>query len=150
MNKIAAEVERDAFYRTIILAQRTEPEATGADAIAAAARDIAETLDVKAIAAWSASGSTAFRIARERPKPPVIALTPSPTTARRLALVWGVHAIITKDAHDVNDMSKRACKFAGREGFAKPGERIIVIAGIPFGTPGATNMVRVAYLDTTP
>ena len=147
MNRIAEQVEQDTFYRTIIHAQRAEPEATGADAIAAAARDIAETLDLRAIAAWTASGSTALRIARERPAPPVIALTPHRPTARRLALVWGVHAIVTKDAHDVDDMTKRACKFASREGFAKTGERIIVIAGVPFGTPGATNMIRIAYLD---
>ncbi|QBR70713.1 pyruvate kinase [Beijerinckiaceae bacterium] len=149
MNKIAEEVERDAYYRSIINAQRAPPEATNADAIAiaVAARYFAETLDLKAIVAWTSSGATAFRIARERPEAPILALTPNRDTACRLALVWGVHAVVTKDAHDVDDMSKRACKFAGREGFAKAGERVIIIAGVPFGTPGATNMVRIGFLD---
>lgn len=145
MNKIAIEVESDSVYRAIIAAQRSEPEATGADAIAVAAHDVAETLDLKAICAWSFSGATALRVARERPKPPVIALTPNADTARRLALVWGVHPIVTKDASDVDDMAKRACKLANREGFSKEGDRIIVIAGLPFGTPGATNMLRIAF-----
>lgn len=149
MNKIAEEVERDAYYRSIINAQRAPPEATNADAIAiaVAARYFAETLDLKAIVAWTSSGATAFRIARERPEAPILALTPNRETACRLALVWGVHAVVTKDAHDVDDMSKRACKFAGREGFAKAGERVIIIAGVPFGTPGATNMVRIGFLE---
>ena len=149
MNKIAEEVERDTIYRTIINAQRAAPaEATGADAIAVATRDVAETLDLKAVVAWTSSGSTAFRIARERPEPPILALTPNHDTACRLALVWGVHALVTKDAHDIADMAKRACKNANLEGFAAAGDRIIIVAGVPFGTPGATNMVRIAYIDS--
>jgi pyruvate kinase len=148
MNRIAEEVERDAFYRQIINAQqRAVPEATGADAIAAAARNVAETLDLKAIVAWTSSGSTAFRIARERPEPPVLALTPKRETARRLALVWGVHAVVTEDAQDVDDMAERASVIARKEGFAAAGERIIIVAGVPFGSPGATNMVRIAYVE---
>ncbi len=147
MNKIAEEVEQDAIYRTIINAQRAAPEPTGADAIAVAARDVAETLDLKAIVAWTSSGSTAFRIARERPEPPILALTPHRETASRLALVWGVHALVTKDAHDIADMAKRACEYANLEGFAESGARIIIVAGVPFGTPGATNMLRIAYID---
>ena len=146
MNRIAEEVERDSIYRTIITAQRAAPEPTGADAIASGARDVAETLDLKVIAAWTASGSTAFRIARERPKPPILALTPNKDAARRLCLVWGVHAVVTKDANDVDDMAKRACKFSSREGLAKEGDRIIIVAGVPFGTPGATNMMRIAFV----
>jgi pyruvate kinase len=147
MNRIAEEVEQDSFYHDIIIAQRGTPEATGADAIAAAARDIAETLDLKAVAAWTTSGSTVFRVARERPFAPILALTPNRATACRLALVWGVHAVVTKDAHDVTDMAKRACKFAAREGIAAQGDRIVVLAGIPFGTPGATNAMRIAYIE---
>jgi pyruvate kinase len=149
MNKIAEEVEHDVYYRSIINAQRSPPEATNANAIAIAiaARQFAESLNLKAIVAWTFSGSTALRIARERPEAPVLALTPNRETASRLALVWGVHAVVTKDAYDIDDMSKRACKLAGREGFAKPRERIIIIAGLPFGTPGATNMIRIAVLD---
>ncbi|MGA7385475.1 MAG: pyruvate kinase [Methylocella sp.] len=152
MNKIAEEVERDAYYRGIINAQRAPPEATNADAIAiaVAARNFAETLDLKAIVAWTSSGATAFRIARERPEAPVLALTPNRETACRLALVWGVHAVVTEDAHDVSDMAKRACELAGREGFAKAQDRIIIVAGVPFGTPGATNMIRIAVLGDEP
>ena len=145
MNRIAEEVESDPIYRRIIENQRHAPEPTGADAIAVAARDVAETLDLKAIVAWTSSGSTAFRIARERPQPPILALTPNRDTARRLSIVWGVHAVVTKDADDLDDMARRACKFANREGFSHEGERVIIVAGVPFGTPGATNMLRIAF-----
>ena len=146
MNRIAEEVESESVYRSILEAQRAEPEATGADAIAKAAHEIADTLKLKVIAAWTSSGSTAFRIARERPNSTVIALTPNRATARQLTLVWGVHSVVTKDASDNDDMASRACKFAVREKFAKLGDRIIVVAGVPFGTPGATNMVRIAFV----
>jgi pyruvate kinase len=146
MNRIAEEVESESIYRSILEAQRAEPEETGADAIAKASHEIADTLNLKVIAAWTSSGSTAFRIARERPNSTVIALTPNRATARRLTLVWGVHAVVTKDASDIDDMASRACKFAVRENFAKLGDRIIVVAGVPFGTPGATNMVRIAFV----
>ncbi|MGE3645710.1 MAG: pyruvate kinase [Beijerinckiaceae bacterium] len=145
MNRIAVEVESDEVYRSIINSQRTAPEPTGADAIAAAAREVAETLDLNAICAWTSSGSTALRVARERPRPPILALTPKIDTARRMTLVWGVHALVTKDASDMDDMSERAAKFARREQFARAGGRIIVIAGLPFGTPGATNVMRIAF-----
>ncbi|KPF71149.1 pyruvate kinase [Bosea sp. AAP35] len=146
MNRIAEEVEAESVYRSILEAQRAEPEATGADAIAKAAHEIADTLKLKVIAAWTSSGSTASRIARERPNSTVIALTPNRATARQLTLVWGVHSVVTKDASDNDDMASRACKFAVREKFAKLGDRIIVVAGVPFGTPGATNMVRIAFV----
>jgi pyruvate kinase len=146
MNRIAEEVENETVYRTILESQRAEPEATGADAIAKAAHEIADTLNLKAVCAWTSSGSTAMRLARERPNSTVIALTPNRATARRLTLVWGVHAVVTKDASDIDDMASRACKFAVRENFAKLGDRIIVVAGVPFGTPGATNMVRIAFV----
>ena len=146
MNRIAEEVEQDDYYRSIISAQRpAAPVPTGADAIAVATRDVVETLDLKAVCAWTASGSTAFRIARERPAPPILALTPNRDTARRLSMVWGVHAVVTKDANNLDDMARRAAKFANREGFSKQGDRIIIVAGVPFGTPGATNMLRIAF-----
>jgi pyruvate kinase len=147
MSRIAEECERDSIYWSIITAERTEPEATGSDAIAAGAHQIADTLGLKAMAAWTFSGSTAFRLARERPNSTVIALTPNIDTARRLTLVWGVHPIRTKDASDIDDMASRACKFAVREGFSQVGDRVIVVAGMPFGTPGATNMVRIAFVS---
>ncbi|PTM53574.1 pyruvate kinase [Phreatobacter oligotrophus] len=148
MNRIAEEVEADPTYRAVIQGQRAEPEATGADAIALAARDIAETLDLSAIVCWTSSGSTALRVARERPKPLTIALTPKIATGRKLALLWGVHCVVTQDARDLDDMVSRACRFAFKDGFAKPGQRIIVVAGVPLGTPGATNMLRIAFVGS--
>jgi pyruvate kinase len=145
MNRIAEEVEADPNHAVIIAGQRSSPEATGADAIAAAARSITETVGVRAIIAWSESGATALRIARERPELPILALTPNVRTARRLTLAWGVHAVVTDDAKNVDDMTDRALEIARREGFAKAGERVIIIAGLPFGTRGATNMIRVAF-----
>jgi pyruvate kinase len=146
MNRIAEEVEHDPTYRDIISAQRPDPEATGADAISDAARHIAETLDLAAVVCWTSSGSTGLRMARERPKAPIVALSPNIGTGRRLSLVWGVHCVITEDAHDQDDMVDRASRIAFREGFAKAGERVIIVAGVPLGTPGATNMLRIAYV----
>ncbi len=148
MNRIAEEIESEEVYRSIIDAQRARPEATGADAIADAAREIADTLDLAAVICWTSSGSTALRVARERPRPPIVALSPNISTGRRLAVVWGVHCVVTEDARDQDDMVDRACRIAFKEGFAKAGQRVIVVAGVPFGTPGATNMLRIAYVGT--
>jgi pyruvate kinase len=146
MNRIAEEVEKDPLHQTILQAQRAEPEATGADAIAAAARQIAETLALSAVVCWTFSGSTALRVARERPLSPVIAISPSVATARQLSAVWGVHCIVAEDARDQDDMIERGCRLAFRDGFARAGQRIIVVAGVPLGTPGATNMLRIAFV----
>jgi len=146
MNRIAEEVESDPLYAGIINAQRSEPESTGADAIAAAARQIAETLDLPAMIGWTFSGSTALRMARERPSAPIVAISPKVATGRRLSLTWGVHCIVAEDAHDQDDMVVRACRLAFRDGFAKAGQRVIIVAGVPLGTPGATNMVRIAFV----
>ena len=146
MNRIAEEVERDPLYRTIIQAQRADPEATGSDAIAAAARQIAETLELSAIICWTSSGATGLRVARERPNSPIVAISPNMSTGRRLSLVWGVHCIVAEDARDLDDMVERACRLAFKDGFAKAGQRVIIVAGFPLGTPGATNMLRIAFL----
>ncbi|MES2750855.1 MAG: pyruvate kinase [Pseudomonadota bacterium] len=146
MNRIGEEVERDPTYRGVISSQRPEPESTAGDAIADAARQIAETLDLSAIICWTSSGSTALRVARERPKPPVVAITANVATGRKLSLVWGVHCVIAEDAHDQDDMIVRAGSIAFRDGFAKAGQRVIIVAGVPLGTPGTTNMVRIAYV----
>ena len=148
MNRIAEEVEKDPLYRTIIDAQRSDPEATGADAISAAARQISETLELSAIICWTSSGATALRVARERPKAPIVAISPKLATARKLSLVWGVHCIVAEDARDQDDMVERACRLAFKDGFTRAGQRVIVVAGVPLGTPGATNMLRIAYVGT--
>ncbi|NVO15205.1 MAG: pyruvate kinase [Rhodoplanes sp.] len=146
MNRIAEEVERDPTFPTVTQGLRAPPERTGADAIAAAARQIAETLDLSAVVSWTSSGATAFRVARERPSVPVVSISPNLATGRKLALVWGVHAVVAEDARDQDDMVERACRTAFSEGFARAGERIIIVAGMPLGMPGATNMVRIAYV----
>ncbi len=146
MSRIAEQVEKDALYWSILTAQRSSPEATASDAIAAAAHSIVDALGLRAIMAWTHSGSTVQRLARSRPNASVIALTPKRETARRLAIVWGTHPIVTKDASDVDDMAFRAAKFAVRERFAEIGDRVAVVAGVPFGIPGATNMIRIAFV----
>jgi pyruvate kinase len=148
MNRTAEEVERDPMYQTMIHAQRTDPEATGADAIAAAARQIAETLELSAVVCWTSSGSTGLRVARERPTSPIVAISPRVSTGRRLSLVWGVHCIVAEDAHDLDDMVERACRLACRDGFANVGQRAIIVAGVPLGTPGATNVLRIAFVGS--
>ncbi len=146
MDRIAQTVERDTGYSKIIHALDAVPEPTSADAISAAARSISETLQRAAIVCYTGSGSTGLRASRERPRVPVIALTPKPATARRLALAWGLHCVLTKDAKDLDDMVSRACRIALETGFANPGERVLITAGVPLGTPGATNLLRIAYV----
>jgi pyruvate kinase len=148
MNRIAMEVENDELFRPIIEAQHAVPEATGADAIADAARQIADTLELSAVICWTASGATGLRVARERPKPPIVAISPNMSTGRRLSLVWGVHCVVAQDARDQDDMVERACRIAFKEGFAKAGQRVIIVAGVPLGTPGATNMLRLAFVGS--
>ncbi|WP_137388213.1 pyruvate kinase [Rhodoligotrophos defluvii] len=147
MDKIAQTVENDPFYAGIIHAQRAQPQATAADAISAAARTIGETLNAAAIVCYTSSGATGLRAARERPATPIVALTPIPATGRRLALVWGLHCVLTEDAKSLDDMVGRACNIARAEGFAEPGQRIIITAGVPLRTPGATNMLRIAFVS---
>lgn len=146
MNKVAVSVENDVNYYDIIRSQTTEPEATAADAISAATRQVAETLDLAAIVCYTSSGSTSVRAARERPAKPIIALSPSLKTIRRLSLIWGLHCVQTKNAENLEDMVDRACNIAFTEGFAKPGDRIAITAGVPLGTPGTTNMLRIAFI----
>jgi pyruvate kinase len=147
MNRIAEQVEQDPFYPGIINAQRSEPEATGADAVSLAARQIAETLNLAAIVTYTASGTTGLRAARERPRVPIIALSPVVATARRLSLLWGTHCVVTPDAADLDDMVERACRIAKAEDFGKQGDRVIITAGVPLRTPGSTNMLRIAYIE---
>ncbi|HET9536191.1 MAG: pyruvate kinase [Mesorhizobium sp.] len=148
MDRIARRVEQDPTYAGIINAQRSEPEATGADAISLAARQIAETLRLQAIVTYTASGTTGLRAARERPQVPIVALSPVLQTARRLSLLWGTHCVVSPDAADLDDMVDRACHIAFAEGFAAVGDRVIITAGVPLRTPGSTNMLRIAYIGS--
>jgi pyruvate kinase len=146
MDRIACSVEDDELYHSIIESQRGTPEKTTPDAIMAAVHEVTQTIEARAIVCWTKSGLTAMRAARERSQAPIIAPTPSIETARRLCLVWGTHSVITEDIRDFDDMVKRASQIARQEGFAQAGERIVITAGVPLGTTGATNMLRVAFV----
>ena len=146
MDRILKSVEADPLYRRLMDASRHEPEATTADAISAAARQCAHTLSAAAIVTYTNTGSTTLRAARERPDVRILCLTPNIDTARRMTLTWGVHPVRTEDAHDFGDMVQRAVRVARQEMIAKEGERLVVTAGVPFGTPGATNILRIAYV----
>ncbi len=147
MDRVAIAVEGDDNYQSIIRAHATEPEPTTADAISAATRQIAETLSLAAIVTYTSSGSTGLRAARERPAIPIIALSPNLRTARRLALVWGLHCVQTQDAKDLEDMVERASSISISEGFANIGDRIAITAGVPLGISGTTNMIRIADVE---
>lgn len=144
MNRIAEQVEHDPLFRAFVNADKPPPEATSADAISAAAAQAAETLAASAIVSYTATGSTAARAARERPSVPILGLTPKMETARRLTLVWGVHCMQVRDPTSFNDMVELAFEAALADSFADVNDRLVIIAGIPFGTAGATNVMRVA------
>jgi len=147
MDRIAVEAENDPSYEAIIHATRTPPLATAADAIAAAAHTVADTLQLACIICYTATGSTALRVARERPGLPVIGLSPVVATGRKLAAAWGVHCVLTSDPENQAAMVRKACRIAFDEGFAKAGDGVLIVAGVPLGSPGTTNMVRISYLD---
>ncbi|MCS6892667.1 MAG: pyruvate kinase [Rhodovarius sp.] len=146
MSRIIARVEGDADWRAATAAARPPPEPSSADAIAAAARQVAETIGAEAICAFTQTGSTVLRVARQRPSCPILGLSTSLATARRLACVWGVHPLVVDPIHSMSEMVRRASRAALDEGFARQGQEIVVVAGVPFGQPGTTNSLRVARL----
>src|SRR4029453_13616209 len=147
MDRIAVQAENDPSYPAIIHATRTPPLATAADAIAAAAHPVADTLQLACIICYTATGSTALRVARERPGLPVIGLSPVLGAAGQLALGGGGHCVLTGDPENQAAMVRKACRIAFDEGFARAGEGVIIVAGVPLGSPGTTNMARLHYLD---
>jgi pyruvate kinase len=147
MNRIVRRVEQDPYYSRVINAQNPEPEATAADAISAAAAQVAHTLSAAAIVTYTTSGSTTLRAARERPDVPILCLTERIETARRLALCWGTHCVQTKDVSSFSEMVEKACTIAREQGIADKGQRLVVTAGVPFGTPGSTNVLRIAWVE---
>ncbi len=146
MNAIGEAVERDPMHGDRIHFTVTRPDPTTADALAEAAKTIASTVGVAAIVCYTSSGSTARRIARERPSVPTLVLTPSMATARRLGLLWGAHAVHTRDVESFEEMVAKAKRMALRHGIAKAGDRVIVLAGVPFRTPGSTNVLHVVRI----
>jgi pyruvate kinase len=146
MNRIGVTAERDPVYMARIHFTETLPEATAADAIARSAHQIARTLSAASMVCYTMYGSTARRIARERPPTPLLVLTPKMTTARRLGLVWGAHAVHTRDVSSFEQMVDKAKRMALRHKLATAGERVVIVAGVPFGTTGSTNVVHVVRL----
>jgi pyruvate kinase len=147
MNNVAISVESDTIYREVIEASRKANKTTVADAIVSAAREIAETTDIKAVCCFTQSGTTASLVARERPRTPIIALTPLVRTARRLTLTWGAHCIITEPQGRFKGAVLAAVRAARSDGFATEADQIVVTAGVPFNVPGTTNILRVAPCD---
>jgi pyruvate kinase len=147
MSRIAQEVERDPGYKGRIRFHQTIPERTTADALAHACMTIADTVSISAIVVFTGSGATARRVARERPSTPMMVLTPSTATARRVALLWGAQSVMTKDIGSFEEMIAKGKRAALRNGFAEAGSKLIALAGVPFGTPGATNLLHVVTVN---
>ena len=147
MDRVAAEVEQDPTYTQIIEASRSAHRGSVADGIVAAAREIAETTNIKAICCFTQSGTTALLVSRERPRVPIIALTPLAGTARRLALSWGCNCVITSTMERFKGAVVGAVKAALEGGFATSEDQIVATAGVPFNVTGTTNILRVAPCD---
>ena len=147
MDRIIQQVEKDPHYHKMMEVHRYAPEATAADAITAAARQVAHTISASVIVTFSSTGSTTLRAARERPLVPILGLTPRADTARKLALAWGVHSVQTEDLKAFRDMVVVAIRVAKQEEFANVGDPLVITAGVPFGTPGATNILRIAWAE---
>jgi pyruvate kinase len=143
MDAIATEVEKDAEYKARVRFLDTPPDATTSDALSHACMTIADTVPISAITVFTTSGSTARRVARERPATPMLVLTPSVRTARKVGLLWGAHAVTTRDIDSFEEMIGKGKRMALRHGFGSAGSKLIVLAGVPFGTPGATNLLHV-------
>ena len=147
MHRIALQVESDPGYAERVHFTEVIPDATTADALAQASARIAETVNVAGIIVFTGSGSTARRVARERPAVPMLVLTPSARIARRLALLWGAHAVQTKDIGSFEEMIAKGKRMALRQGFGSAGSKLIALAGVPFGVPGSTNLLHVVTLS---
>jgi pyruvate kinase len=146
MNRIAISVESDKGYAARLHFTETKADPTTADALSEAAFDIAKTVSAAAIICFTTSGSTARRISRERPSAPLLVLTPKLSTARQMGLQWGAHAVHTKDVSSFEEMIAKAKRMVLRQGLAKAGDRVVMMAGVPFGTPGSTNVLHVVRL----
>jgi len=146
MDRIAAQVESDEGYLARVRFLDTPPDATTADALSHACMTIADTVPIAAITVFTGSGSAARRVARERPSVPMLVLTPSIHTARRVSLLWGAHAVMTKDIGSFEEMIAKGKRIALRQGLGKAGSKMIALAGVPFGTPGSTNLLHVVTL----
>lgn len=147
MSKIIERTESTSHFHEVLSVSHPTSWVTKADAVGAAAQNIADRLDAAAIVAYTSSGSSAFSMARERPKKPIVGITPSVAAARQLALVWGVHAVHCPEATDELKMTELACRIASEQHFASRGKSIVISAGVPFGKAGSTNLLRIAEVE---
>ena len=145
MARIIQRVEKDPRWPELMRAERDALDDEDVDALVAAAGAAADRASVACLVAFTATGGTARRLARERALQPVIALTPHQPVARRLCLVWGLEPRVGADPASLDDMTDEAVALASKLGLAKPGERVLILAGTPFGAPGAANLLRLAH-----
>ena len=147
MDRIGRAVEEDERYGDRVHFTETLPEKTTADALSQSARGIADTISAAAMACYTSSGSTARRISRERPLVPMLVMTASLEVARRLGILWGAYAVHTRDVDSFEEMVGKAKRMALRHHIAGAGDKMIVMAGVPFGTSSSTNVVHVVKLE---
>jgi len=147
MSSIIAQTEADPYYREAINTAQTTHSPVPSDAIGVAVRGVADLLKVSAVVAYTSSGYSALRMARERPQAPIMGMTPRLAVARQLALAWGVYPVLCHEVMDVLEMSDWACQTAKKEGLGQTGETIVISAGVPFGTSGTTNLLRIAQIS---
>ncbi|MEH3041104.1 MAG: pyruvate kinase [Sphingomonas paucimobilis] len=146
MDRIARNVEGDVMYRTMLDQQQAIADETSADAIAVAARHVSGSIDAAAIVTYTASGATALRASRARPDVPILCLTPSVATSRRMTMAYGVHPVVSAEVRSVADMVREATIQARARGIGSDDERLVITAGEPFGTPGTTNLLRISRI----
>ncbi len=147
MDRLARHTQEDPGYHKGLASQHPDLQHTAADAITAAAHQVTETIEAAAIVTYTTSGSTTLRAARERPKVPILCLTSKLETARRLVLSFGVHTVHTADVSNPEEMVQKAVQIAQNEGLAHAGQSIVITAGVPFGTPGNTNLLRIVKIE---
>jgi pyruvate kinase len=146
MDSIIRSTEQHKMYRSIIQATQPNEEQTAPHAVATAAADLASAIQAKAIVAYTSSGTTAARVARKRPSLPILAITPNTDVSRRLCLLWGAHSVLAEDVTSYEEMVEHATTFGAEEEFARTGDLLVVVAGIPFAQAGTTNNLRVVCL----
>jgi len=150
MDRILLSTERDPLQRVMMEAVHSRRKNDARDAISAAIRTVAETLPVAATVAFTSSGATTLRVAHERPRAPILSMTPVAAAARRLSLVWGVHSIQAADVVSTEEIVLHATLAAKKNGFGTPGQALLIIAGTPFGVPGSTNLLRISWIGEEP
>lgn len=150
MDRILLSTERDPLQRITMDAVHSHRKNDARDAISAAIRTVAETLPVAATVAYTSSGATTLRVAHERPRAPILSMTPVAAAARRLSLVWGVHSIQAADVESTEEIVMHATRAAKKNGFGSPGQALLIIAGTPFGVPGSTNLLRISWIGEEP